>query len=120
MFTNTIKEKFMDKSKPAGMDVKVKFGVKSFITVVGILLAVLIVVGVLTYVIPAGKYTIYTTDIEKAEEPFYQFTTDKSLDKQIVPDSYRELVPLNSAINGEKIQSAQCSLDLFSLGKSSR
>ena len=83
----------MDKSKPAGMDVKVKFGVKSFITVVGILLAVLIVVGVLTYVIPAGKYTIYTTDIEKAEDPFYQFTTDKSLDKQIVPDSYRELLP---------------------------
>ena len=83
----------MDKSKPAGMDVKVKFGVKSFITVVGILLAVLIIVGVLTYVIPAGKYTIYTTDIEKAEDPFYQFTTDKSLDKQIVPDSYRELLP---------------------------
>ena len=43
------------------MDVKVKFGLKSFITVVAILLAVLIFVGVLTFVIPAGSYTIYTS-----------------------------------------------------------
>lgn len=74
------------------LDVKVKFGLKSFITVVAILLAVLIFVGILTYIIPAGKYTIYTTDISKADEPFYQYTTDASLNKQIVIDSYRELV----------------------------
>ena len=73
------------------MDVKVKFGLKSFITVVAILLAVLIAVGVLTFVIPAGKYTIYTTDPSKADLPFYEYTTDASLNKQIVINSYREL-----------------------------
>ena len=44
--------------KSTEMDAKLKFGLKSFITVVCILLAVLIFVGVLTYVIPAGRYTI--------------------------------------------------------------
>ena len=78
-------------SKAKEMDVKVKFGLKSFITVVAILLAVLIFVGVLTFVIPAGSYTIYTTDKAKAELPFYQYTEDESLNKQIVIDSYREL-----------------------------
>lgn len=73
------------------MDVKVKFGLKSFITVVAILLAVLLFVGVLTFVIPAGRYTIYTTDAAKGELPFYQYTTDDDLNKQIVIDSYREL-----------------------------
>lgn len=73
------------------MNVKIKIGLKSFITVVAILLAVLFFVGVLTYAIPAGRYTIYTTDITKAEEPFYQYTTDPSLNKQIVLDSFREL-----------------------------
>lgn len=58
---------------------------------VAILVAVLIVVGILTFVIPAGRYTIYTTDESKAELPFYQYTDDESLDKQIVIDSYREL-----------------------------
>ncbi len=75
------------------MDVKVKFGLRSFIAVVAILLAVLIAVGVLCYVIPAGRYTVYTTDPSKAELPFYQYTDDPSLNKQIVPDSYRELLP---------------------------
>lgn len=79
-------------SKSTEMDVKVKFGLKSFITVVAILVAVLIAVGVLTYVIPAGRYTIYTTDESKISQPFYEYTTDESLDKQIVIDSYRELV----------------------------
>ena len=73
------------------LDVKVKFGLKSFIAVVAILLAVLVFVGILTFVIPAGRYTIYTRDEGKAEEPFYQYTDDESLDKQIVIDSYREL-----------------------------
>ena len=77
--------------KSTELDVKVKFGLKSFITVVAILLAVLVFVGILTYVIPAGRYTIYTTDPAKADLPFYQFTTDESLNKQIVIDSYREL-----------------------------
>lgn len=75
------------------MDVKVKFGLRSFIAVVAILLAVLIAVGVLCYIIPAGRYTVYTTDPDKAELPFYQYTTDQALNKQIVPDSYRELLP---------------------------
>jgi len=79
----------MDKSTE--MNVKVKFGLKSFITVVAILLIVLIAVGILSYVIPAGRYTIYTTDASKMDEPFYQYTTDESLNKQIVIDSYREL-----------------------------
>ena len=73
------------------LDVKVKFGLKSFITVVAILLAVLVFVGILTYTIPAGRYTIYTNDITKIDEPFYEYTTDESLNKQIVIDSYREL-----------------------------
>ena len=85
----------MAKSKE--MDVKVKFGLKSFITVVAILVAVLVAVGVLTYAIPAGRYTIYTTDPEKAELPFYQYTTDESLNKQIVIDSYRELTEEENA-----------------------
>ena len=42
----------MNESKE--IDVKVKFGLKSFITVVAILLAVLTVVGVLTFAIPQG------------------------------------------------------------------
>lgn len=73
------------------LDAKVKFGLKSFISVVAILLVVLIVVGIMTYVIPAGRYTIYTTDAEKGELPFYEFTEDESLDKQIVDGSYKEL-----------------------------
>ena len=77
--------------KSTEMDVKVKFGLKSFITVVAILIAVLIVVGVLTFVIPAGRYTVYTNDETKIDEPFYQYTADESLNKQIVIDSYREL-----------------------------
>lgn len=79
----------MDKSKE--LDVKVKFGLKSFITVVAILIAVLITVGVLCFVIPAGRYTIYTTDPSKMDLPFYQYTLDESLNKQIVIDSYRQL-----------------------------
>ena len=83
--------------KSTELDVKVKFGLKSFITVVAILLAVLIAVGVLTFVIPAGRYTIYTTDSSKADQPFYQYTTDESLNKQIVIDSYRELTAEENA-----------------------
>ena len=78
-------------SKTKELDVKVKFGLKSFIAVVIILLVVLFAVGILTYVIPAGKYTSYTTDQVKGSQPFYQFTTDLSLDKQIVIDSFRKL-----------------------------
>ncbi len=78
-------------SKSTQLDVKVKFGLKSFIAVVAILVAVLFVVGVLTFVIPAGRYTIYTTDASKMGQPFYEYTTDASLDKQIVIDSFRQL-----------------------------
>ena len=78
-------------SKSDKLNVKVKIGLKSFITVIAILLLVLLFVGVLTYVIPAGRYTIYTTDATKIGEPFYQYTTDSSLNKQIVIDSYRVL-----------------------------
>lgn len=69
----------------------VKFGLRSFVAVVSILLAVLIAVGVLTFAIPAGSYTVYTTDAAKGQQAFYEYTTDRSLDKQIVMDSYREL-----------------------------
>ena len=75
--------------KSTELDVKVKFGLKSFITVVAILIVVLIAVGVLTFVIPAGRYTIYTTDESKAEQPFYLYTDDESLNNQIVIDSFR-------------------------------
>ena len=78
-------------NKSTELNVKVKFGLRSFITVVAILLAVLIAVGVLTFVIPAGRYTIYTTDESRADQPFYQYTADEALNKQIVIDSYREL-----------------------------
>ena len=78
-------------NKSDKLNVKVKIGLKSFITVIAILLTVLITVGVLTYIIPAGKYTVYTIDESKIGQPFYQYTTDESLDKQIVIDSYREL-----------------------------
>ena len=78
-------------SKSNKLNVKVKIGLKSFITVIAILLLVLLFVGILTYVIPAGRYTIYTTDASKIGEPFYQYTTDESLNKQIVIDSYRVL-----------------------------
>ena len=83
-------------AKATEMDVKVKFGLKSFITVVIILFVVLITVGVLTYVIPAGRYTIYTTDMSKVSA-FYEYTTDASLNKQIVIDSYRVLTDLENA-----------------------
>ena len=49
--------------KDSAINVKVKFGLKSFITVVIILFAVLVLVGVLTYVIPAGQYTIVDNKI---------------------------------------------------------
>lgn len=89
MFMNIIKVIRMNKSDE--LNVKVKIGLKSFITVIAILVTVLIAVGVLTYIIPAGKYTVYTIDESKIGQPFYQYTTDKSLDKQIIIDSYREL-----------------------------
>lgn len=49
--------------KTSELNVKVKFGLKSFITVVIILFAVLLLVGVLTYVIPAGQYTLVDNKI---------------------------------------------------------
>ena len=80
-------------NKSDKLNVKVKIGLKSFITVIAILFVVLITVGVLTYIIPAGKYTIYTTDESKIGEAFFKYTTDQSLNKQIVIDSYRVLSP---------------------------
>ena len=74
------------------LDVKMKFGLKSFITVVAILLAVLIFVGVLTYMIPAGRYTVYTNKESQAGEPFYEYTTDESLKNQIVVDDNGDFV----------------------------
>ena len=79
------------------LNAKVKFGLKSFITVVVILLAVLFVVGILTFVIPAGRYTIYTIDSAKKGQPFYEFTDNAALDKQIVIDSFRELTAEENA-----------------------
>ena len=84
-------------SKTNEMDVKIKFGLKSFITVVAILVGVLIFVGILTYVIPAGRYVIYTTDESKIGLPFFEYTTDASLNKQIVLGSFRELLSEENA-----------------------
>ncbi|MBQ4099152.1 MAG: hypothetical protein IJC87_03390 [Clostridia bacterium] len=84
-------------SKSADLNVKVKFGLKSFITVVAILIAVLFIVGILTYVIPAGKYAIYTTDISKKGLPFFEYTTDASLNKQIVLNSFRHLTEVENS-----------------------
>ena len=89
MYMIIVKEIYMSKSTE--LSVKVKIGLKSFITVISILVVVLIAVGVLTYVIPAGRYTIYTTDQSKIGQPFFEYTADESLNKQIVIDSYREL-----------------------------
>ena len=69
-----------------------KFGLKSFITVVAILLAVLIFVGVLTYMIPAGRYTVYTNNESLKGEPFYEYNADKDLKNQIVVDENGEFV----------------------------
>ncbi len=81
----------------------VKIAVKSFIVMVAMLLAVVIIVGILTYVVPAGKYYRYSyVDLEKnpdqAEligtydhENFLLFTDDKDSDGKVVPDSYVEI-----------------------------
>lgn len=55
-------------------DVKLKIGVKSFITVVALLLVVLIFVGVMTFVIPSGSYETYPEGHPNAG--------------QIIPDSF--------------------------------
>ena len=79
-------------SKSNELDVKMKFGLKSFITVVAILLAVLIFVGVLTYIIPAGRYTVYTNKESQKGEPFYEYNADKDLKNQIVVDENGDFV----------------------------
>ena len=78
-------------SKSTQLDAKVKFGLKSFITVVIILVAVLLTVGILTFAIPAGRYTVYTTDISKKGQAFFEYTENEALNKQIVIDSFRYL-----------------------------
>ena len=77
-------------SNSTELNAKAKFGLKSFITVIIILFAVLFFVGILTYIIPAGKYLTYTCLEEKAGE-FFVFTEDKSLDKQIIENSFTYL-----------------------------
>lgn len=84
-------------SKSPELDVKMKFGLKSFITVVIILVTVLFAVGILTYVIPAGQYTVYTNDIAKKGQPFFEYTTNEALNKQIVIDSFRHLTEAENA-----------------------
>jgi len=105
--------------KSTELDVKVKFGLKSFITVVAILLAVLIVVGVLTFVIPAGRYTIYTTDESLAAQPFYEYTEDEALNKQIVIDSYRELTEEENSSRLPVIRWFTSPIEAMFLGSSS-
>ena len=51
-----MQENKQNQNTPDLSTVSVKFGLKSFITVVAILLAIVIVTGVLTFVIPAGQY----------------------------------------------------------------
>ena len=73
---------------------KVQIGAKSFILMVCILLAVVIAAGVLTFVIPAGKYYRYeyTEDATlvgtKDDTKFVVYTDDVDKKGQVVPDSY--------------------------------
>lgn len=73
---------------------KVQIGVKSFVLMVCILLAVVIAAGVLTFVIPAGKYYRYeyteTAELvgTRNNETFIEYTSDESKNGQVVPDSY--------------------------------
>lgn len=75
---------------------KVQIGAKSFILMVCILLAVVIAAGILTYVIPAGKYYRYeyTDDATlvgtRNDGLFLEYTNDQSKDGQVVSDSYVE------------------------------
>ncbi len=61
---------------------KVKIGVKSFILMIAILLAVVICVGVLTLVIPAGEYDRY---------PEGTVIDGKDVSGQVIPDTYKEI-----------------------------
>ncbi len=76
---------------------KVQIGLKSFIIMVSMLLAVVIIVGILTYAVPAGKYYrySYTTDAELVntydDENYLYYTDDESKNGQVVPDSYQEI-----------------------------
>lgn len=71
---------------------KVQIGAKSFILMVCILLAVVIVAGVLTYVIPAGKYYRfeYIEDVSKIDptENYWVYTTNQDLNGQDVKGGY--------------------------------
>ncbi len=75
-------------------ETKVKIGVKSFILMVAMLLAVVVIVGILTYVVPAGKYYryAYTQDITlvgtQDDEEYVVYTDDQDKVGQVVPDSY--------------------------------
>ena len=73
---------------------KVQIGAKSFILMVCILLAVVIAAGVMTFVIPAGKYYRYeytedATLVGTQDDTKFVVYTD-NIDKkgQVVPDSY--------------------------------
>lgn len=76
---------------------KVQIGAKSFILMVCILLAVVIAAGVLTFVIPAGKYYRYefTEDATlvgtKDDTKFVVYTDNADKKGQVVPDSYTVL-----------------------------
>ena len=76
---------------------KVQIGAKSFILMVCILLAVVIAAGVLTFVIPAGKYYRYKHLEEKNlsqldnVENFWVYTENENLNGQAVEGSYNEL-----------------------------
>ena len=71
---------------------KVQIGAKSFILMVCILLAVVIVAGILTYVIPAGKYYRfeYIDDASEIDptENYWVYTTNQDLNGQVVKGSY--------------------------------
>lgn len=73
---------------------KVQIGAKSFILMVCILLAVVIAAGVLTFVIPAGKYYRYELTDDQTlvgtqdDVKFVVYTDDVDKKGQVVPDSY--------------------------------
>ncbi len=96
MEENILEEQPIEQSASVN-DNKVKIGLKSFILMVSMLLAVVLVVGVLTYVVPAGRYYRYSyTDDTKLvgvqdDDDYLIHTDDSSINGQVVPDSYVEI-----------------------------
>lgn len=63
---------------------KVSFGLKSFLSIITILSAIIIVTGILTYVIPAGTFD-YNENNEIIAGSFHHITSDSRLPWYLIP-----------------------------------